>query len=80
MSHEAWDNHHRVFSTAGLNIRGYRHLNHKTKELDIEGMLEDLSHAIPRSIVLFQTCGHNSSAVDPTMEQWKMIAEVCHQK
>lgn len=42
-------------------------------------MLEDLRKATPGSIVLLHTCAHNPTGVDPTLEQWKAIAEVVKQ-
>lgn len=39
-------------------------------------MIEDLKNATPGSIVLLQSCAHNPTGVDPTMEQWKEIAKV----
>ena len=42
-------------------------------------MLEDLSNATPGSIVLLHSCAHNPTGVDPTLDQWKLIAEVCRQ-
>ena len=42
-------------------------------------MLEDLSNATPGSIVLLHSCAHNTTGVDPTLDQWKLIAEVCRQ-
>ena len=40
-------------------------------------MIEDLANATPGSIVLLHSCAHNPTGVDPTLEQWKIIAEVC---
>jgi len=40
-------------------------------------MLEDLRQATPGSIVLLHTCAHNPTGVDPSLDQWKQIAEVC---
>ena len=40
-------------------------------------MLADLDVATPGSYVLLHTCAHNPTGVDPTPEQWEMIAEVC---
>ena len=42
-------------------------------------MLADLKNATPGSIVLLHSCAHNPSGVDPTLDQWKKIAEVCHE-
>jgi len=40
-------------------------------------MIEDLRMATKGSIVLFHTCAHNPTGVDPSEEQWNEIAQVC---
>jgi len=40
-------------------------------------MMEDLRNATPGSCVLLHTCAHNPTGVDPTLDQWKQIAQVC---
>jgi len=76
MSSPTWGNHNAIFTTAGLLPHNYRYFDAKTKGLDINGMLEDLSNAQPGSVVLLHTCAHNPTGVDPTKEQWHQIAEV----
>ena len=44
--------------------------------LSVSGMLNDLKNAPPYSVVLFHACAHNPTGIDPTPEQWKMIAQV----
>lgn len=60
-----------------MATHAYRYFDAKTKGLDINGMLEDLSKAQAGSVVLLHTCAHNPTGVDPTKEQWAMIAKVC---
>jgi len=54
----------------------YRYWNAKERNLDMEGMLEDLSKASPGDIILLHACAHNPTGTDPTEEQWKQIAIV----
>ena len=42
--------------------------------------MEDLGNATEGACILFHTCAHNPTGVDPTFEQWKQIAEVCKQR
>lgn len=79
VSNPTWGNHNQVFAASGLQVRQYRYFDKKTKGLDINGMLEDLRKATPGSCVLLHTCAHNPTGVDPTLAQWKEIAEVCRQ-
>lgn len=77
VSNPTWGNHNAVFTTAGLQVRQYRYFHKQTKGLDFNGMIEDLENATPGSVVLLHTCAHNPTGVDPTLDQWKRIAEVC---
>lgn len=76
ISNPTWGNHNQMFTAMGFDVRQYRYFHKQTKGLDFEGMIEDLKNATPGSIVLLHTCAHNPTGVDPTMDQWKKIAEV----
>lgn len=77
VSNPTWGNHNTLFANSGFEVRQYRYYNKKTNGLDLEGMLADLDAATPGSIVLLHVCAHNPTGVDPTLDQWKQIAEVC---
>ena len=77
LSNPTWGNHNAIFSKIGMDVRQYRYFDKQTKGLDFNGMIEDLRNATPGSVVLLHTCAHNPTGVDPTMDQWKVIAEVC---
>lgn len=75
-----WGNHHAIAKDAGLNIQTYRYLdlnNLTNPQLDLKGMLADLSAAPSGSVVLLHMCAHNPTGVDPTLDQWRKIAECC---
>ena len=76
MSKPTWGNHNQMFAFMGFDVREYAYYDPKTKGLDFDGMIRDLSNAQPGSIVLLHACAHNPTGVDPTPEQWKHIAEV----
>jgi aspartate aminotransferase len=76
LSKPTWSNHPQIFNAAGLEVREYTYFDPKTKGLNIQGMLNDLSNAQAGSIVLLHTCAHNPTGVDPTPEQWHEIAKV----
>lgn len=63
-----------------MSVNNYRYFDKETKGLDFEGLKEDLMNATPGSIVLLHTCAHNPTGVDPTIEQWKEIADICEEK
>jgi len=45
-----------------------------------KGLIGALENAPDRSVFLFHACAHNPTGVDPTREQWKVIAEVIASK
>jgi aspartate/tyrosine/aromatic aminotransferase len=77
VSRPTWANHVPVMKAAGLETREYRYFDPETRGLDIEGMIADLAAAETGSTVLLHTCAHNPTGVDPTMDEWKRIADVC---
>lgn len=78
VSDPTWGNQVTIYKAAGFSdFRKYRYWNAQDKCLDISGLLEDLGNAPHYSIVIFHSCAHNPTGVDPDKEQWKQIAEVC---
>nr|QFR39792.1 cytoplasmic aspartate aminotransferase [Azumapecten farreri] len=81
VSKPTWGNHKGIFKDAGFSqIKEYRYWKADTRSLDIDGMLEDLKNAPERACVILHGCAHNPTGVDPTNEQWKMIADVCEER
>jgi aspartate aminotransferase, mitochondrial len=75
-----WPVHKNIPERVGMKYQQYRYFDHKTKGLDINGLLEDLDHAKNESIVLLHVCAHNPTGVDPTQEQWKQILDLVKRK
>ncbi|KAK3323392.1 aspartate aminotransferase [Cercophora scortea] len=76
LSNPTWANHNQIFTNVGLPIAQYPYFDKKTKGLDIEGMKRALADAPDHSIILLHACAHNPTGVDPTLAQWREIAEV----
>ena len=77
-SDRTWGNHPCILEKVGIPVvKKYRYYPEETRGLDFEGMIEDLNNAEEGACILFHTCAHNPTGVDPNMEQWKKIAEVC---
>lgn len=75
-----WGNHHAIAKDANMNVKTYRYLdlnNLTSPQLDLDGMLEDLSNAPKGSIIMLHMCAHNPTGVDPTLDQWRKIAQCC---
>ncbi|OTA63209.1 PLP-dependent transferase [Hypoxylon sp. EC38] len=80
LSDPTWANHNQIFTNVGIPIAKYPYFSKETRGLDFEGMKSTLLGAPERSIVLLHACAHNPTGVDPTLEQWKEIAEILRQK
>jgi aspartate aminotransferase len=75
-----WANHNKIFPAGGIEVRKYRYYLPKTRGLDYEGLIQDLSSAQEGSIVLLHACAHNPTGVDPTLDQWKGILQVVQRR
>jgi len=76
VSDPTWGNHHSICKRAGLSVKTYRYYKESDRSLDFDGFVADLKAAAPGSIVILHACAHNPTGVDPTKEQWKILAEV----
>jgi aspartate aminotransferase, cytoplasmic len=68
LSKPTWANHNQIFTNSNIEVREYAYYCPKSKGLDLDGLLRDLSNAQPGSIVLLHTCAQNPTGVDPTPE------------
>ena len=75
-----WGNHNAIFTETGFEVVKYRWYEAATCALDFAGLKEDLSNAPEGSIILFHTCAHNPTGVDPSQEQWQALAELCESR
>jgi len=76
-----WGNHQVIFKDAGVkDIKAYRYYDPKTVGLDLNGLLADLKAAPSESIIVLHACAHNPTGVDPKLDQWKQISQVCKEK
>ncbi|XP_065920111.1 aspartate aminotransferase, cytoplasmic-like isoform X2 [Dysidea avara] len=81
ISKPTWGNHRGVIGEVGFtDIREYCYWNAEQKAVDIDGLLRDLKDAPEGSIVLLQACAHNPTGMDPTKEQWRLIADVVQER
>ncbi|XP_054714143.1 aspartate aminotransferase, cytoplasmic-like [Uloborus diversus] len=81
MSAPTWPNHRLVFMHAGFkNCHTYRYWNPTKRNLDFEGMLQDLENAPEDSVIILHACAHNPTGVDATQDQWKQIADLIERK
>jgi len=75
-----WSNHSTIIAHSNLKEAKYRYWHQETRSLNFKGLLEDLSKAKENDVVLLHACAHNPTGVDPKLDQWEQIANVCRQK
>jgi len=76
-----WGNHLNIFTDAGFtNMKYYKYYDEKTCGLDFEGLKKDVQNAPDQSLFLFHACAHNPTGVDPTLDQWKQLSQICKGK
>ncbi len=73
LSDPTWSNHKSMFSKIGLKLQPYPYLDKETNLIKSDALLEKLSIIPKGSVLLFHTCCHNPTGVDPTKEQWDRI-------
>lgn len=80
LSNPTWANHNQIFGNVGIPVATYPYFSKETKGLDFEGMKAAIYGAPDRSVILLHACAHNPTGVDPTLEQWKELAEIIRSK
>ncbi len=80
LSKPSWENHRAVFETAGFTVREYPYYDAASHGLDFSGMIQALSNAPAKSIVLLHASCHNPTGVDLDANQWLEVARVCKEK
>lgn len=76
VSNPTWANHANVFKTAGLEVCSYDYYDAQSKDLDFDAMLKSLQEVEAGELVLFHGCCHNPTGIDPTLEQWEVLAKL----
>jgi len=77
ISSPTWGTHTSIMEHAGLGTANYRYWNAAERNLDAQGMLDDIKKAPEGSIFLLHAAAHNPTGVDPTKAQWDQILEAC---
>ena len=80
VSDPTWPVHIPLMGSVGLQFKSYRYYSSDMKGLDFEAMLADLESAKPGDVVLLHGCCHNPSGVDPTPEQWRVLADLMSER
>ena len=76
ISQPTWPNHPNIFKAAGLAVDTYPYFDANSNGINFEAMLGTLNQIPEGDVVLLHGSCHNPTGADPTLEQWKQIAEV----
>jgi aspartate aminotransferase len=81
LSDQTWVNHHNIWSLVGVEIKTYPYWNPEKRGLDFENLVQSLeAHATKGDVIVLHACAHNPTGVDPSKNQWKVIADLCEKK
>ena len=80
VSDPTWANHNGIFGDAGFEVKKYTYYNAEDRSLNFDGMLASMQQIPAGDIIILHACCHNPSGIDPTLEQWKQIAQVINDK
>lgn len=72
-----WSNHWNIARDAGFtDAKAYSYLKADGLSLDFDAMYADIEAAEDGAIVLLHLCAHNPTGVDPSISQWRRLAEL----
>ena len=77
ISTPTWVNHKNIFSSAGFDVQDYHYYDRSQCVLLFDKVCDTLRKAPKSSVFIFHGCCHNPSGIDPTLDQWKELAELC---
>lgn len=80
ISDPTWANHYQIATSAGLKFERYPYYDRANHNLAFDRMIETLSQAKEGDVVLLHACCHNPTGIDPTHEQWEIIAKFLAEK
>ena len=80
VSEPTWPVHIPLMGSVGLQFKTYRYYSSDMKGLDFDAMLADLETAQAGDVVLLHGCCHNPSGVDPTLQQWEVLADLMSER
>jgi aspartate aminotransferase len=80
VSDPTWPVHIPLMGSVGLQFKTYRYYSSDMKGLDFDAMLADLETAQAGDVVLLHGCCHNPSGVDPTLDQWEVLADLVSER
>lgn len=80
MSAPTWENHAALLRVHEGQFGTYRYRPASQESLCLSTILADLEAAAPGDVVLFHVCCHNPTGIDPSLEQWDVLAKFCAER
>jgi aspartate aminotransferase, cytoplasmic len=81
ISNPSWGNHQTIWNLQGISRKPYPYYDAATRSFDFTGAMQVLeAEAEDGDVVILHGCAHNPTGLDPSKQQWKAIADLCHRK
>lgn len=80
VSDPTWPNHLGVFEACGMEVKKYPYYDKENHRIDFERLLDTLSSAREKSLVVLHACCHNPTGCDPTQAEWKELSALMLKK
>jgi len=77
-SDPTWPNHPSIFTAARVPQKSYPYFDKSTNGLDFDAMLEAIGKMPAGDAILLHGCCHNPTGIDPTVVEWKQIADAVY--
>ncbi|MBI1312776.1 aminotransferase class I/II-fold pyridoxal phosphate-dependent enzyme [bacterium] len=75
-----WPNHPKVFKAGGIEVKNYPYFDADSHGVNVDAMLEAIRKMPAGNVICLHACCHNPTGADPTMEQWKQIADAVYER
>lgn len=76
VSNPTWPNHTSILKYLGMAMAEYRYFDPVGRGIDMPGLLADLTQVKAGDVVLLHGCCHNPTGANPTIEDWRQIADL----
>ncbi len=80
ISDPSWENHRALFESAGFTVNTYPYYDPIGHGVNFAGLIDTLSQAPARTIILLHACCHNPTGVDLSDDQWKQVVAICQSR
>ena len=79
VSAPTWPNHISIIRFLGIPMTEYRYFDEATRDVDFDGMVEDLKTVKAGDVVLLHGCCHNPTGANLTLDRWGEVATLLEQ-